>query len=86
MAVSTNAAFVVLVKENPKMKHHIAISEPYDNGRGWKTYDWTTQRVERDLTAWVWGIAVVVAMALVVGAIMGYQGAIIGAVTKALVR
>jgi len=66
------------------MKHHISITEPYDNGRGWKNYDWLEHQTERDLTTVVWGIALVGALAILVSCFMGYQETIIAAITSAL--
>ncbi len=58
--------------------------DSYDNERGWKNYDWLEHRTERDLTAVVWAIALVGALAIVVGCVMGYQAIVISAVTSAL--
>ena len=58
--------------------------DSYDNERGWKNYDWLEHRTERDLTTVVWAIALVGALAIVIGCVMGYQAAVIGAVTDAL--
>jgi len=57
--------------------------DSYDNVRGWKNYDWLEHRTERDLTAVVWAIALVGALAIVIGCVMGYQETVIGAVLSA---
>ncbi len=56
----------------------------YDNERGWKNYDWLEHQTERNLTAAVWGVALLGAIAIVVGCVAGYQTSIISAVTSAL--
>ncbi len=58
--------------------------DSYDNRRGWKNYDWLDHRTERDLTTVVWAIALVGALAIVIGCVMGYQASAISAVMDAL--
>ncbi len=64
--------------------HHSLKCDSYDNERGWKNYDWLEHRTERDLTTVVWAIALVGALAAVIGCAMSYQAAAIGVVTNAL--
>ncbi len=58
--------------------------DSYSNERGWKNYDWLEHHTERDLTTAIWAIALVGALAIVIGCAMGYQETVIGAVTSAL--
>lgn len=72
------------------MNTHRTDNGPFEQNsfdeRTWKNYDWTTKHVERDLSSFVWTLAFVVAMGLVVYSIVGFQSHVITAITSALVR